>query len=484
MRLPYALFLSLLLGCSSKSQQSTDDSSSEGQPNEGKPNIVYILADDLGYGDLGCYGQQTIKTPNIDQLAADGMLFTNHYSGSSVCAPSRASLMTGKHTGNGYVRGNYETGPLGFGACLELRDEDVTVGEILKQAQYETAVVGKWGMGMDGTTGEPKKQGFDYSYGYLNQGHAHNQFPAYLFRNGEKIQIPENQNLQQGAFSNDLFTKEALQFISKERETPFFLYLAYTTPHAEMTIPESAQYEEYKKIVKDKPFKNKASKVDGNEWAYRSTDNPAAAYAAQVSHLDACVGKVVAELKAKGMDKNTIIIFSSDNGPHKEGGANPAYFNSSGGYKGMKRDLYEGGIHVPMIVKWPAKVKQGGKSDLISAFWDFLPTVADITGQTVDPAETNGISFLPTLLGQEQPQHEYLYWEFHENPTTDQAIRKGDYKAVRHDPKGEIELYNLTTDRKEEKNIAAENPEIVKEMQIIFDKARTPSEFWKLRSSK
>ena len=478
MNLKYTLLLAVLLGCNSEKKN-------EEKADEQLPNIIYILADDLGYGDLGCYGQETIKTPIIDQLAADGMLFINHYAGSSVCAPSRASLMTGKHTGDGYVRGNYEVGPRGFGACLELRDEDVTAGEVLKKSNYETAVIGKWGMGMDGTTGEPIKQGFDYSYGYLNQGHAHNQFPAYLFRNGEKIEISENQDLKQGAFSNDLFTKEALQYIEKDRKNPFFLYLAYTTPHAEMTLPASPQLEEYKKIVKDKPFKNKvkASTEDGDKWAYRSTDNPAAAYAGQVSHLDACVGKVVAELKAKGLDKNTIIIFSSDNGPHHEGGADPAFFNSSGGLKGMKRDLYEGGIKVPLIVKWPAKIAAGSKTDLISAFWDFLPTVADITGQPIADSETDGISFLPTLVGENQKKHDYLYWEFHENPTTDQAIRKGDFKAVRHDPKGEIELYNLISDRKEEHNIAAENPEIVKEMEALLEKTRTPSEHWKLKSN-
>ncbi|WP_025765100.1 arylsulfatase [Dyadobacter tibetensis] len=469
------LSISLLsvMGCSAQTEK-------EATPE--RPNIIYILADDLGYGDLGSYGQKVIKTPNLDQMAADGMLFTQHYSGSSVCAPSRASLMTGRHTGKGYVRGNYETGPLGFGACLELRDEDLTVGEVLKKASYRTAIIGKWGMGMDGTTGEPRKQGFDYSYGYLNQGHAHNQFPSYLFQNGKKIIIPENANGVMGSFSNDLFTKEALSYIQKQDKEPFFLYLAYTTPHAEMVLPASEQLEEYKKVVKDKPFKNTASKEDGNKWAYRSTDNPGAAYAAQVSHLDACVGKIMAELKATGQDQNTMIIFSSDNGPHKEGGANPAYFNSSGGLKGMKRDLYEGGIKVPLIVKWPQHIKAGTRSDLVSAFWDFLPTVADLAGQKLKEGSTDGISFLPTLLGKQQKEHAYLYWEFHENPATNQAIRKGKWKAVRLDPKGATELYDLSQDPGEEQNIAAANPDIVAEMEALFLEARTPSEYWKLRS--
>ncbi|UBM59144.1 arylsulfatase [Marinilongibacter aquaticus] len=446
------------------------------------PNIVYILADDLGYGDLGCYGQQTIKTPHIDALAQNGMLFTNHYAGSSVCAPSRASLMTGKHTGHAYVRGNYETGPRGFGAGLALRNSDITVAEMLKKAQYQTALIGKWGMGMDGTPGEPNKQGFDYSYGFLNQGHAHNQFPTYLFRNGEKIEIAENKNLEKGAFSNDLFTQEALSYLDHAGEKPFFLYMAYTTPHAEMVLPESPQYDAYKNEVEDKAFKGLGNTDDGDKWAYRSTENPAAAYAAQISHLDACVGKIVEQLKRKGLEENTIVIFSSDNGPHAEGGANPAYFNSAGGLKGMKRDLYEGGIKVPMILKWPAAVAKGSKTDLISSFWDFLPTVAEIAEQKVDELDTDGISFLPTLLGEKQEKHDYLYWEFHENTSTDQAIRRGKFKAIRHDPKGKTELYNLEKDREEEFNIASENPEIISEMDSLFKISRTPHTLWKLKS--
>lgn len=451
------------------------------------PNVIYILADDLGYGDVGCYGQDLIKTPNIDKLAADGMLFTDHYAGSSVCAPSRASLMTGKHIGHSYVRGNYEKGPLGFGACLELRDQDFTLGGLLKQADYQTSIIGKWGLGMDATTGEPIKQGFDYSYGYLNQGHAHNQFPEYLFENGKRIAIEENEEGKMGGFSNDLFTKRAINYLDNETsEKPFFLYMAYTTPHAELVLPVSETFDEYTKTVEDKAFVNAAgeSDKDGNRWPYRSTETPLAAYAAQISHLDSCVGVLVDKIKDLGLEDNTIIMFSSDNGPHKEGGANPSYFKSNGEFRGVKRDLYEGGIRVPFIVKWPAKIEKGSVSNHISAFWDLMPTLAEITSQDATGLESDGVSFLPTLTNETQKEHDYLYWEFHENPSSDQAVRKGKWKAVRHDYKGEAELYDLEKDRGEMNNVAAENPEIVKELTHLLDNTRTPSEIWPLKTRK
>lgn len=454
-------------------------------PDTQPPNIVYILADDLGYGDLGCYGQEVIQTPHIDQLAKEGLLFTNHYAGSSVCAPSRAAFMTGFHTGNNRVRGNYETGPYGFGACLELRDEDVTIAEVLKEKGYTSGIIGKWGMGVEGTTGVPNKQGFEYSYGYLNQGHAHFQFPSYLFRNGERFEIPENKGLANKHFSNDLFTDEAIGFIEKNQEKPFFLYLAYTTPHAEMLLPASSTFEKYKGIVDEKPYikKGEPDTTDNNAGAYRSQQYPAAAYAAQVSHLDSCVGVVVSKLKALGIEKNTLIIFTSDNGPHSEGGANPAYFNSSGPLRGKKRDLYEGGIRVPFIAKWPEKIAPGTVSDLASAFWDMLPTFADMAG--LAPAKTDGISILPTLAGkpEQQTQHDFFYWEFHENKSTNQAVRQGNWKAVRHDPKGKIELYDLSKDIGEKNNVADQHPGIVQQMQTILEKARTPHPIWTLKSS-
>ncbi len=477
MHLRYLLYSILLISLFSCSEKQVD-----------KPNIIYILADDLGYGDLGCYGQEIIRTPNLDKLAASGMLFTDHYAGSSVCAPSRATLMTGINTGHNRIRGNYETGPMGFGAGRELSDETVTVAEVLREQGYTNAIIGKWGMGMNGTTGEPIKQGFDYSYGYLNQGHAHFQFPSFLFRNGERIEIPENRNLSNKLFSNDLFTEESLKFVEEKKDTPFFLYLAYTTPHAEMLLPQSSTFESYKGLVDEKPFiqKGKPDTTDNNQGAYRTQMYPAAAYAAQVTHLDSCVGVLLDKIKALGLEENTIVMFSSDNGPHAEGGANPSYFKSSGKLRGQKRDLYEGGIRVPFMVKWPAKIKPQSVTDHISAFWDILPTLADIAGVEKLQTETDGISFLPTLLGEKnsQDKHEYLYWEFHENPTTNQAIRKDEWKAVRMDPDGEVELYNLNEDIAEENNIAGEHPEVVSKMKSLFEEGRTPDDFWKMKRRK
>ncbi len=482
LRYSVLLFSITLFSCATNSK---DRPSETAPPNAARPNIIYILADDLGYGDLGCYGQEIIKTPNLDKMAQEGMLFTDHYAGSSVCAPSRASFMTGFHTGHSYVRGNYEKGPYGFGACLELRDEDVTLAEVLHEKGYTSAIIGKWGMGVEGTTGVPNKQGFDYSYGYLNQGHAHFQFPSYLFRNGERIEIPENRNLANKRFSNDLFTEEALGFVDNNKDQPFFLYLAYTTPHAEMLLPGSTTFDEYKGKVDEKPFVEKGppDTTDNNQGAYRSQEFPAAAYAAQITHLDSCVGVVMAKLAAEGLAENTMVIFTSDNGPHNEGGANPAYFGSSGPLRGKKRDLYEGGIRVPFIVKWPARVEAGSRSAHVSAFWDMLPTFAEAAGVT--PPKTDGLSLLPTLLGQpdKQADHDYLYWEFHENPATDQAIRQGNWKAVRHDPAGEIELYDLSGDIGEQNNVVDQNSEIVKKMATLFKTARTPHPLWPLKSS-
>ena len=452
-----------------------------------KPNIVFILTDDMGYGDLGCYGQKTLKTPNIDRMAEEGIRFTQHYAGSSVCAPSRGVLMTGRDLGHCRVRGNYETGPHGFGGELELRTEDVTLAEVLKRADYQTAIVGKWGLGMDGTTGEPNKKGFDYSFGFLNQAHAHSQFPEYLFRNGKKIPVTENQNEKRGYFSNDIFTDEAIQFIRKKNKDPFFLYVALVTPHAEMLVPEDSIFDSYKGKFEETPFVMNGQGSNGKEplGMYHSQSHPEAAFATMITRIDLDVQRIQDELKKLGIDDNTIVIFSSDNGPHKEAGNDPYYFNSNGSQRGIKRDLYEGGIRIPLIVKWPGMIKSGQVSDHISAFWDMLPTFADLAHVSIADVPTEGISLAPTLFGNpdKQEQHPYLYWEFHENKYSDQAVRKGKWKAVRHDPDAVAELYNLEEDPKEQNDLANQFPAIVMELQTLMDQSRTENPYFPLKRS-
>lgn len=453
-----------------------------------KPNIVYILADDLGYGDVGCYGQKIIKTPNLDALVANGVRFTQHYAGAPVCAPSRAILMTGRDAGHARVRGNYEAGKFGFGAGLELEDKDFTVAEMLKQRGYATGLVGKWGMGVEGTTGAPDKQGFDYSFGFLNQGHAHYQYPEYLFRNGKRVDIVENQNDGRKAYSNNLFTDEALQFILKNDKKPFFLYLAYTTPHAELLVPDDTIFQSYKGKFDETPFvlnKQGGSKQD-NFGAYNSQSHPMAAYAASITHLDMCVGQIITQLKKSGLYDNTLILFSSDNGPAKEGGANPDFFKSSGNFRGKKRDVYEGGIRVPMIVAGWSKVQKGAVSNHPSGFQDIMTTLADVSGKKLEKAQiTEGVSFYPTLIGKtkKQKKHDYLYWEFHENKTSDQAILWSNWKGIRHDPNSKLELYDLSKDPSETTDIADKNPEIVKIIENLFKKARTPHAIWDLKTA-
>jgi len=434
-----------------------------------KPNIIFILADDLGYGDVGCFGQKTIQTPNIDRLAAEGMKLTDYYAGSTVCAPSRCCLMTGLHTGHALVRGN---------ARVPLRPEDITVAELLKGAGYTTGIIGKWGLGEGGSTGIPNRQGFDYWFGYLNQRHAHNYYPEFLWKNEEKVPLKGNKltrpaeggwgvAAEKVTYSHDLFAGEALNFVEKNKAKPFFLYLALTIPHANneagkkgMEVPDLAPYAD-----KDWPEAQKG-------------------HAAMITRMDGDIGRLIAKLKALGIDNDTFVFFSSDNGPHKEGGADPAFFKSSGPLRGYKRALYEGGIRVPTIARWPGKIKAGSNSDHIGAFWDFLPTACDLTGIEA-PAGIDGISMAPVLLGRlaEQEKHEYMYWEFHEQGKK-QAVRIGDFKGVRLNvakkPDGPIELYNLKKDVGETNNIAAQHPDIVAKIAKIMKTARTPSQHWKM----
>ncbi len=437
-----------------------------------KTNIIYILADDLGYGDLGCYGQDSIQTPRLDKMATEGMKFTNHYSGSTVCAPSRCSLMTGLHTGHARIRGN---------ADVPLMPEDVTVAELLQEAGYKTAVIGKWGLGEAGSTGIPKKKGFDYFFGYLNQIRAHNSYPDYLWRNQDTVWLDNKIEVIQDTYargigsvareknthSHDLFTKEALDFIEVNKDSAFFLYLAYTIPHANnegipmgqigMEVPELGSYEN-----KNWPEAQKA-------------------HAAMITYLDKDIGEILDKLTSLGLEQHTLVIFTSDNGPHAEGGANPDFFDSNGPLKGMKRELYEGGIRVPMIAWWPGEISAGAECDHISAFWDFLPTACEMAGISI-PEGTDGISFLPAMRGGTQKSHDFLYWEFFEMGGR-QAIRKDNWKAIRYEmtqnPEAPIQLFDLNTDPGEEADLAPRNPEIVKEMDQLMKSSRIPSEDFK-----
>ncbi len=449
-----------------------------------KPNIIYILADDMGYGDLSSYGQRHFSTPTLDSLAANGIKFTQHYAGAPVCAPSRAALMTGRDIGHGWIRGNFEQGPRGLGAGLPLRPEDITIAEVLKKASYHTAIIGKWGLGMDGTTGHPNKKGFDYFYGYLNQAHAHNHYPEYLYRNEVEIQIPENANRRQEKFSSDLFTTEALEFLDQQQQDePFFLYLAYITPHAEMIVPDDKLFESFKGKFKEQPYAGKDYSRETSVGGYGSSANPIAAYATMIVRLDRDIASIVNKLKEKGLDQNTIIMFSSDNGPHKEGGANPDALNSAGGFRGAKRDVYEGGIRVPFIVSG-AGVKSRVISDHISGFADILPTLAAYAGVNLQQnnIKTEGVSLVPVLSGNQKGQkdHDYLYWEFHEGKVPAQAIRYGKWKAVRFGASGPIELYDLKSDKAEQRNVATKHPDLIARLTTMFKTARTPNPYWKI----
>ena len=436
-----------------------------------RPNIIFVMADDLGYGDLGCYGQARIQTPNLDRMAAEGMRFTDHYAGSTVCAPSRCCLMTGLHTGHSYVRGNREVKPMGQ---LPLPAETATVPRLLQQAGYTTALIGKWGLGGPDSTGVPNQQGFDYFFGYLCQRHAHNYYPEFLFRNAERVPLdnevagdrPDGAGVatKKVQYSYDLMAEEALQFVRDQKDGPFFLYLAITIPHA------------------NNEAGNKGMEVpDLGPYADEDWPEPQKGHAAMITRLDRDMGRLMRELEALGIEKDTVVFFTSDNGPHREGGANPTFSDSNGPLRGIKRDLYEGGIRVPLIARWPGQIAAGTESDHISAFWDVMPTFADLTGAKA-PNCTDGISMVPTLLGRpdRQQKHTFLYWEFHAG-VTKQAVRLGRWKAVRFGTKGKLELYDLTTDIGETDNVADGHPEVVAKIEAYLAGARTESEFWTLK---
>jgi arylsulfatase A-like enzyme len=450
-----------------------------------RPNIIYILADDLGYGDLGVYGQKKMKTPNIDKLAAEGMLFTQHYAGSTVCAPSRSALMTGMHTGHTVVRGNYGIKPEGQ---FPIPDSTLTIAEVLKKAGYSTGAFGKWGLGYPGSEGDPNNQGFDTFFGYNCQTIGHNYYPYHLWSNQDSIVLPENSGKKKGIYAPNLIHEKTLQFIEENKDRPFFLYVPSIIPHAELVAPEEVHNRFRGKFLPEKVYKGTDDGPRYKLGGYGSQPESHAAFAAMISILDQQVGEIVTKITDLGLAENTIIIFTSDNGPHLEGGADPDYFNSNGNLKGYKRDLYEGGIRVPMIVKWQKKIKPGSTADHVSAFWDVFPTLAELAGEK-ETQGLDGISFLPTLLGNtnKQKNHKYLYWEFHEKGGR-QAVRMGDWKGVKYNvlenPTAQLELYDLSKDSSEEHNVTSDFPEIVAEMESILEKARTPSEVFRFGKSK
>lgn len=443
--------------------------------NSQPPNIIYILADDLGYGDVGFNGQTKFSTPHIDRLAREGLVFTQHYSGNTVCAPSRSCLMTGLHTGHTPVRGNKEVQPEGQ---YPLPAETRTVAKMLQEQGYVTGAFGKWGLGFPGSSGDPVNQGFDRFFGYNCQRLGHNYYPYHLWDNQEKVELTNNLGQQTGTYAPELIHEQTLAFLEENKEKPFFLFVPSIIPHAELVAPEAYMEKFRGKFSPETPYEG----VDEGEkyrlGPYGSQEEPHAAFVAMVTLLDDQVGEIVTKVKELGLAENTLIIFTSDNGPHREGGADPDYFDSNGPLKGYKRDLYEGGIRVPTVAYWPGTVKPG-QTDHISAFWDFLPTVAELIGAP-DPAGIDGLSYLPTLTGEgTQAQHDYLYWEFHERGGR-VAIRKGKWKGVRYevlkDPDSPLELYDLSQDIGEENNVAAQHPEIVAELDSLLRQARTPSE--------
>ena len=495
------LFISciLLVGCSFNRPQSdiTDK----------RPNIIYIYADDLGYGETGPYGQEKIKTPNLDKMAAEGMRFTQHYTSTPVCAPARCALMTGKHNGHTYIRGNRELGEFSDDAergQWPLPEGTVTIGTLLQQAGYVTGAIGKWGLGMTGNSGHPNKQGFDYFYGYLDQKQAHNYYPTHLWENtrwdtlnnpfifvhaprtkdkssdADGIKDFDKSHLEPGdpgffeaykgeEYAIDAMAEKAENFLRTHKDSAFFLYLPFTIPHISLQVPDSA-LQLYLGKFDEKPYLG--------QMGYTPHETPLSAYAAMITYLDSQVGKILSLMEELGLDENTIVMFSSDNGPTFNGGVNAEFFNSTGGFRGLKMDVYEGGIRVPMLARWPGKIKAQSTTDLPSAQYDVMATIADLVG--IDTPDTDGISFLPTLLGREdeQEKHDFLYFEYHAKGGQ-VAIRTGKWKGVKTDLKSEPaqqwELYDLEADPFETTDVADAHPEILAQLDDIAKREHASS---------
>lgn len=437
------------------------------------PNIVFILADDLGYGEVGCYGQKKIRTPRLDRMAAEGLHFTQFYAGNAVCAPSRCCLMTGKHAGHAHVRSNKEVKPEGQ---EPLPADTVTVARLLKARGYATAAFGKWGLGGPGTTGDPNRQGFDLFFGFNCQRHAHNHYPTYLWRNDRRLGLDNDGTLTGRQHSHDLFEAEALQFLQENKDRPFFLYVPFTIPHVSLQVPEDS-LKEYLGKWEDPPYRGGKG--------YLPHEHPRAAYAAMVTRMDRSVGRILDRLKELDLDERTLVIFSSDNGPTIEvGGADSSFFASAGPLRGLKGSLYEGGICVPGIARWPGKINAGRVSDLPVAFCDVLPTLCAVAGAE-PPKDIDGVSFLPTLLEKgEQVKHPFLYWEYPAGGGQ-QAVRMGDWKGVRQElQKGDttIQLYNLADDVGERQDVAGQHPDVVARIAKVMKEQHVPSELFPIKA--
>lgn len=457
---------SALMGCASEAER--------------QPNVVFILADDLGWGDLGCYGQTRFETPNIDELARNGMLFTQCYSGTTVSAPSRSCLLTGTHSGHTYIRGNKRVPPEGQ---FPLPENSQTIFKDFRAADYSTGAFGKWGLGPIGSTGDPFVQGVDQFYGYNCQTLAHSYYPDHLWENDRKVILEHNTDdipYGEGEYSADLIQEKALEFIenSVKDGKPFFMWYPTTLPHAELIVPQDSIFAGFKGRFPETPY-------EGEDYGhprfrtggYCSQEYPHATFAAMVTRLDVYVGQIVAKLKELGVYDNTIVIFSSDNGPHLEGGADPDFFDSNGPWKGYKRDLYEGGIRVPMIVQWPGHVKEGGRTDFICSFWDMMPTFREILDDKAAIEGMDGVSLLPLLSGKPgQKEHDYLYFEFAERSR--QAVRQGPWKLIRDGigtARDHYELYNIDEDPGEENDLAASRGGKVDELKSLMEEAHVPN---------
>lgn len=424
-----------------------------------KPNIVYIMVDDLGYGEVGCFGQTKIKTPHLDRMATEGTKFTDVYAGAPVCAPCRCVLMTGKHTGHAYVRSN--------GGDYNLPRRETTVAEVLQGAGYTNGFVGKWSLGDVGSASTPLKRGFDYAFGFYNQSAAHRQYPETMDENDRVIPLPENAGGKRGAYAHDLMTSRAFDFIRNSKDRPFFLYLAYTLPHAEILVPEDS-LAPYRGKFPEKAF-------GGIAGGYAAQAEPNAAVAGMITRIDRDVGRLLALLKDLGLDEKTIVFFTSDNGPVSVGGRDYEFFNGAGPLRGKKGDLYDGGIREPMIVRWPGRVPAGRTSGMPWYFADVLPTLAELGGAKA-PAGIDGMSVAPTLLGRDQPalRDRFMYWEYPAGGFR-QAARRDDWKVHRVGLDGPLELYNLRADIGEKNNVAAAHPEIVTQFEKYLRTARVES---------